>query len=88
MTDDAKARALAQAKRIERLSAIDGPTVTLEVTNGPGRFNAGGRTISKEALEYLREEMAVWVGTRLQKRLDAKRPATKVRVTVQVEFPP
>jgi hypothetical protein len=35
----------------------------------------------------LRDEMATWVGTRIQKRLDAGGKAAKVKVTVTVEFP-
>jgi hypothetical protein len=75
-------------ERVERMQAIPGATIELLIANTYGTtINAAGRTISEEAFMGLRDEMATWVGTRIQKRLDAGGKAAKVKVTVTVEFP-
>jgi hypothetical protein len=77
-----------QVGRVNRLMALDGATLDVIVANDYGeKVNAGGRTISEEAFFDLRDEMATWVGTRIQRRMQAKQRTSRVKVTVTVEFP-
>lgn len=75
-------------ERVERMAAMDGPSIDLVITNTYGdQVNAAGRTISREAFFSLRDEMATWVGTRIQRHMNEGGKAAKVKVTVTVEFP-
>lgn len=77
-----------QLERYNRMMVLEGNDIALEVTNTYGaNLNAGGRTVSREALDYLLREIETWVGTRLLKRMQADLPASKVTVHLSVEFP-
>jgi hypothetical protein len=65
----------------------EGDEFAVYVENVRGtRVNGGGRTISSEGLDRLREQMTMFVASRLKRRMDAGLSAPKVRVTVKVEF--
>ena len=73
---------------VDEYMTLDGPSMTWEVEHRYGhRVNAGGKTISPEAYDGLNTSMAVWLGTRIMRRMNAGKKATKVRVKLTVEFP-
>lgn len=49
-------------------------------------LDGGGRTISSDALDRLRDELMLFVGSRLTRRLQTGKSAPRVRVKVSVSF--
>lgn len=67
--------------------AQDGTESVFIVENQNGLdFNGGGKTISRDALTVLREQMTLFVASRITRRLNEGKSAPRVRVTIKVDF--
>lgn len=76
----------AQAHRVAQMMMMDGNSTSIVVTNSYGQaVNSGGRTISKEGWDELHLGVLTWIGTRIQRALDAGLPASTVEVEVTVK---
>ena len=77
-----------RAEVLAELGATSGATYAFEVERTAHAIARDGLgvTLSAAALDELFWQMCAWVGTRLDRAMDAGRPPLKVRATVTVEI--
>ena len=71
----------------DRLYAIEGPALALEVERTPGVIVAQpNRTFSSEAMDELVGQLVTWIGTRLSRAIDRGAMPKRLKVHVHVEI--